>query len=375
MRGIIFTLSIFLSLLMHGVAFAQTTNLFGAMYGEGLHFAITDSEYLNVSLESSEPITLRMESVPNIVTLAIDATKSSAITTTITMGGLLPNTIYYKYSDSYHNLTTFTTDTNGAFFYTQDISIPHIVFIQPHKSTKFIRDDATGGDCTTFGIWNPITQTCTLTQNLFETVQIDSDNITLDGNNFTLSGFHTGSGIYMNGRSNVTLKNLRIENFSYGVSVYNANNILIEHNNFISNASQAIVLSNSNANTIIGNSASLLVPSSSRRQGFVLYNSHDNAFRNNTIVLNARASISGRHQGILLFDSHNNSFMGNDISDTYQGVLFFGSNNNIVRENTIRDNQNTGLTIFLPGIGNQFYNNNFYSRCCFRDYCQNNVCL
>ena len=123
--------------------------------------------------------------------MAIDATKSSAIATTINIGGLLPNTTYYKYSDSYHNLTTFTTDEIGAHAYTQDIATPHIIFIQPHKSTKFIRSDSLGGDCTSIGIWNATTQTCTLTQNLFETVQIDSDNITLDGNNFTLSGFHT----------------------------------------------------------------------------------------------------------------------------------------------------------------------------------------
>ncbi len=359
MRGIILILSIILSLLMHGVAFAETVSQQSAIDALGTHFAVTDSAYLDFSLVSSEPITLRMESVPNIITIVTDASTSFATTTTITMSGFLPITTYYKYTDSYHNLTTFIANENGVYVYTQDISVPHIIFIQPHKSTKFIRADATGGDCATIGIWNSTTLSCTLTQNLFETVQIDSDNITLDGNNFTISGFHTGSGVYLNGRSDVTIKNLQITNFSYGISVYNANNIHIEHNNFINNDSQAIVLSNSVANTITGNRASLLVPSRSRRQGFVLYNSHDNSFRDNTIALNARASLSGGHQGILLFSSNNNSFTGNDISDTYQGVLFFGSNNNSVRENTIRDNQNTGLMLFSPATGNQVYNNNF----------------
>ncbi len=31
----------------------------------------------------------------------------------------------------------------------------------------FFRDDATGGDCTSVGIWNAATKTCTLTQDVF----------------------------------------------------------------------------------------------------------------------------------------------------------------------------------------------------------------
>ncbi len=351
-----------LGIIFFGLSFSFTyaneSLMQGMIDGQNTFFQISDSSYLPITLNSSEPISLRLESAPNIVTLAIDAATSS-LETTISMGGFFPLTTYYKYSDTYHNLIQFTTDETGVYTYTQDISVPHIIFIQSHKSTKFLRDDATGGDCALIGIWDTSTKTCTLTQNLFETVQIDSDNITLDGNHFTISGFHTGSGIYMNGRSGVTIKNLEITNFSYGVSLYNSNNIHIADNILSNNDYQAIVLSNSIANTITGNTASLLVPSTSRHQGFVLYNSHNNIFQSNAIMLNARASISGGHQGILLFSSNNNTFISSSVSDTYQGILFFSSSNNIVRENTIRDNQNTGLSIFSPASGNQVYNNNF----------------
>lgn len=41
-------------------------------------------------------------------------------------------------------------------------------------ATKFIRNDATGGDCTSFGTWNSGTKTCTMTADLIETIQIAS---------------------------------------------------------------------------------------------------------------------------------------------------------------------------------------------------------
>ncbi|MBI5147861.1 MAG: hypothetical protein HZA37_01780, partial [Parcubacteria group bacterium] len=44
----------------------------GATEGEGTHFEITDSEYLNITLDSSETIKLSMESIPEMITMMID---------------------------------------------------------------------------------------------------------------------------------------------------------------------------------------------------------------------------------------------------------------------------------------------------------------
>ncbi|KKU82151.1 MAG: Cell surface protein [Parcubacteria group bacterium GW2011_GWA1_47_8] len=333
--------------------------IFGHIEGEGTHFEIENSDYFNITLDSSESIRARLESVSEIVTMAIYASLPPATSTTVTISGFSPQTTYYKYEDSYHNLTQFTTDENGGYSYTQDITAPHIIFIQPRKSTKFIRDDATGGDCSSVGNWNNTAKTCTLTQNVLETIEIDSDNIVLDGNNFTLSGSHTGSGVYLNSKSGVIVKNMHIENFSYGVNLNNSNGNRIENNDFVNLDNQGMVFFNSSTNTIIGNTVSLLVPSARRHQGFVLFDSYKNIFQDNTVSLNARASVSGRHQGILLFDSNDNSFVSNDVSDTYQGVLFFDSYNNVLRENTIRDSSEDGLMIFPPSSGNQASHNNF----------------
>jgi len=146
-----------------------------------------------------------MESVPEMITMMVEPVSVSP-SAQITLSGFLPNTTYYKYEDNYHNLVEVITDDLGTFSYTQDLASAHLIFIQPQKSTKFISDDTTGGDCTTIGTWNNTTKTCTLTQDVFETIQIDSDNITLDGASFSVTGSETGNGIYLPYRSGVTLK-------------------------------------------------------------------------------------------------------------------------------------------------------------------------
>ncbi len=210
----------------------------GKLEASGTHFELKNSSYLNIILDSSEPINLTIESPPKMVTMRLESA-SSATTTDIIMRGFAPRTTYQKYEDDYHNLVTFTTDDSGSYAYTQDLSKPHFVFIQPisskisktstnastanaPSSTIFIRDDATGGDCTIIGIWDSGTKTCTLTTNLVQTVQIDNDGITLNGNGHIITGSGTGSGVYLLGRSSVTIKSLTVKNFTDGI-YYNNN--------------------------------------------------------------------------------------------------------------------------------------------------------
>ncbi len=138
----------------------------GRLETNGTHFQLNNSRYLNITLESSEPIKLVLESIPEMVTMHLESA-SGADSTQITISGLALQTTYYKYEDDYHNHAAFTTDARGSYTYVQDILKPHFVFIQPayntmfsiastsaSTGTKFIRDDATGGDCTLIGTWD-----------------------------------------------------------------------------------------------------------------------------------------------------------------------------------------------------------------------------
>jgi parallel beta-helix repeat protein len=227
----------------------------GETSGIGTQFAITDSEYLNITLDSTETVDLRLTSMPKVITMMFNpATTTSATTTEITISGLVKNTTYYKYEDDYHHLAQFTSDDNGAYSYAQDISIQHFVFIQTRKSTKFIADNETGGDCTTIGNWNAETKTCTLTTDISETVQIDSDGITLDGNNhnLTITPANTTVGVFIPNRVGVVIKNLVIHSASDGIILSRSSGSTIT-NNIIAESGMGIFLDFSVNNEIIHN--------------------------------------------------------------------------------------------------------------------------
>lgn len=290
----------------------------GTTEGDGAHFTITDSQYLNITLDSTEQIKLKMDSVPEMVTLAVEQSASSTATSTrVTLSGFAPLTTYYKYEDSYHNLDQFITDADGKYSYTQDLSKPHIVFIQPRHSTKFIKDDATGGDCTAIGTWDNSTKVCTMNVDLTETAQIDSDNVTLDGNGHTITGTNTGNGIYLFERTGVTIKNLNIKDTSSGIS-----------------------LIFSNGNTLINNTASL--NSWTGSNGIMLYSSNNNALINNIV--------SNYSYGIMLSRSSSNILTGN--TTNHCGIVIEGSNSNSLSNNTVSSNYNSGIMLVNFSINN-----------------------
>src|SRR3990170_2514467 len=96
----------------------------GTFEGTGKLFEITDSEYLNITLESSKKITVRIESAPEMIVLDINASNETHSSNFI-LSGLSANTTYHKYQDGYHNHTPLTADENGIVSFEQDISQNH----------------------------------------------------------------------------------------------------------------------------------------------------------------------------------------------------------------------------------------------------------
>lgn len=304
-------------------AHAAEFDSIGVTQGEGTHFQISDSDYLNVTLESVEVITLRMKSVPEMITMRIAPTSALATSTQITITGFLPHTTYYKYEDNYHNLAEILSDENGAYAYTQDISKSHRIFIQPRKSTKFISNGATGGGCASIGTWDPATLTCTLANDLTETVQIDSDGITLDGGGHAMTGSNTGNGIYLYEKSGVTVRNLTIKNFSYGITLDTSPNNAVHDNNI-----------------------SVDIVSGNRYTGetLTLYDSNNNEIYNN--------AFSKADEELTLYNSSGNTIRGNTFSEADEALTLYTSNDNEIYNNNFINN-NTHLTDYR-GVRNTF---------------------
>nr|QNO49337.1 hypothetical protein HONBAIEO_00031 [Methanosarcinales archaeon ANME-2c ERB4]QNO49410.1 hypothetical protein JHKIABMC_00016 [Methanosarcinales archaeon ANME-2c ERB4] len=318
----------------------------GRLEANGTLFEMNNNEYLNITLSSSEPINLILESISEMITMNVDSI-NGASSTIITMSGFLPDTTYHKYEDNYHDHEIFITDVNGNYTYEQDLSIEHLVFIQSKAGTKFINDNDTGGDCSSIGIWDPSEKTCTLTTDLTETIQIDSDGIILDGNGHLVTGSKTGRGVYFTDRKYVTIKNLNVTQFSVGIEIYNSSFSNIKENNVFNNTYDFRIIY-SNDNEIINSATSV-----GDAWGIQLCASNNNIISGNNII--------GAKRGIWLHYSNNNILSNNTVPNNWYGsdcIRLASSNNNTVIDNSITPILNN---LSMKGIRLMYSNNNVVS--------------
>ncbi|MHB1465413.1 MAG: beta strand repeat-containing protein, partial [Thermoleophilia bacterium] len=123
----------------------------------------------------------------------------------------------------------------------------------------------TGSGCSTIGTWNPATLTCTLTGDVViasgNGININGAGITLDGAGHAITGsmaYTTGIAI---SSSNVTLKNLTVNNFMYGAYVMAASGAVITGDTFSGNG-YGVYLSVANSarvynNNLLGNTTQI----------------------------------------------------------------------------------------------------------------------
>ena len=293
----------------------------GQIENTGTYFEIKDGEYLDIILESLEEISVILESIPRMISLNIDNTDDNVDFTNLILTGLEPNKTYYKYEDSHRNLIVFIADENGSYNWTQEINQSHHVWIQETKSTIYLPKDCKYP----YGTWNSSTSTCTLTQDLYETVEITEDDITLDCNNKSIIGPDSDYGLYLWDRSGVVITSCNINNFFGGISLYRSNNNELVGNN-VSGSWNGICLYNSDSNILIDN-----IIGSNRNHGIRNSSSSNNTFIRNIISDNPNAGIHNS-------SSFNNTFTGNIISNSYYGIYHYCSSNSIFTENIIFDN-------------------------------------
>jgi parallel beta-helix repeat protein len=201
---------------------------------------------------------------------------------------------------------------------------------------------------------------------------VERSNITIDGNGFVIEGKgeFQSKGIILNGVFNVTIRNVGIKRFYYGVWLYNAQCNRIVDNILSMNTGRAIWLGCSNNNTIATNK---LIENKGR--GLMLENSSNNVIENNSIIENGCDPIILSHsngnwinknliaknngRGIWLGHSNNNVLVENNITENcYSGIQLYHSNSNIFFGNTIYKNNIYGIQL-LNSSQNHIYNNNF----------------
>ena len=221
-----------------------------------------------------------------------------------------------------------------------------------------------------------VNESCTLNCNLNSTgtcFTVGANDIVINGNgyNITGDGGFVDYGIYANGRNNLTIKNFKIYNFSYGIYLSSSSNNTITNNTANSNAVYGIYLYSSSNNTITNNTAN---SNTNNAAGIRLDSSSNNVITNNIANLNDYSGInldsssnntitnniatSNRAAGIYLSSSSNNTITNNTAKLNYNGIwLQDSSNNNTITNNTANSNNAVGIYLRDSSNNNTITNN------------------
>ena len=171
--------------------------------------------------------------------------------------------------------------------------------------------------------------TYTLTDNTNHSIVVLRNNVIVDGAGYTLNGTGSGTGIILSGRSNVNIKNVKIEAFDYGVYLNSSSNNTFSGDNITDNNGLGVCLEYySNYNTFSQNNVT-----DNNVDGFYLYYSSNCTFSENNVTDN-------NDDGVYLYCSSNCTFMENNIiaNDGYGVILDYSCNYCTFSANNITNN-------------------------------------
>ena len=163
---------------------------------------------------------------------------------------------------------------------------------------------------TTAPIYTADNITYTLTGNITaeaDGIVIERDNIVLNGAGYTVTGSINGNGTTLMNMSNVTITNMTITNFNYGILLNSSFGNILSGNNLAANDYGGILLESSSGNTLSSN------------------------------------DITNNYGGILLESSSGNTLSSNNVTNGSYGISLDSSSGNILSGNNVTANGKYGI--------------------------------
>lgn len=102
-----------------------------AVTGLGKVFEITNSQFLNITVESSNDIFAYVQSIPQQITINAAKPKPEILSTILTIRNLIPEKNYYLTKNG--NTETIVTDKDGVYACDLDLSMPQKILINIHQ--------------------------------------------------------------------------------------------------------------------------------------------------------------------------------------------------------------------------------------------------
>jgi nitrous oxidase accessory protein NosD len=186
----------------------------------------------------------------------------------------------------------------------------------------------------------------TFTNEIFNyTLEVQCDNVVIDGAGFALQGIDDHTGITLSNRRKVTIKNMNISQFDVCISITKSSNIIIMENNMSHKA--GIEFDYSNYCQIVRNSMSNHVYGSTSFSNIV----------GNTFTGAAYVQIGGDNNTI-----SENRFKGDATSIKLSGS--HSAKHNTISNNTIEAGGGDGINLSPDSIFNTVYGNNITGKSC-----------
>ena len=154
------------------------------------------------------------------------------------------------------------------------------------------------------------TLTGNITTDVGDGILVERDNIVVNGAGYTVAGSRSGNGTTLTSMNNVTVTNITITNFDYGIVLNSSSGNVLSGNTLTANDWCGIFLESSSGNTLSDN------------------------------------SIANNYGGISLDSSSGNTLSSNKVTDGSYGIdLSSSSDNNVLLGNNVTANGMLGITL------------------------------
>ncbi|MCW4001168.1 MAG: right-handed parallel beta-helix repeat-containing protein [Candidatus Bathyarchaeota archaeon] len=194
-----------------------------------------------------------------------------------------------------------------------------------------------------------------LVGNVSAEIVVEKNNIILDGNGYFLGGSGDGTGVCLCGRENVTVKNLQICDFAFGIFLgglgcYSSYNSIV-NNNITRCTSDGLYFDYySNYNNVTGNVVA------ENNNGIYLYCSSSNSILRNNVIANNYEGIS------LSYSSNGNSITENNVAGSWFGVsLEHVADNRFYLNNFVENTYQTHISACQGNAWDNGFRGNYWS--------------
>jgi parallel beta-helix repeat protein len=284
--------------------------------------------------------------------------------------------------------------------------------VQPVRAQGTIYIRADGSIEGTTDILTVDNITYTFTNNIYGEIVVERNNIVVDGTGYTVQGTGNGTGIYLLGRNNVTVKNTEIRAFDRGIRLEDSSNNTISTNNVTNNEFGIVFYDSSSENTLRHNHASdnrynlgiftasvsgyiQDIDDSNTVNGKPVYYWADRqdmavpldagyvVLVNCTCITVENLNLTNNMQGVALAFTTNSTITKNNITNNFDGIrLDYSSNNNVISGNNITANTCYGIRFFydpsknamsMNKVVNNEYGSQMVGPPCNGTICGNNI--